>query len=276
MDRIDSYREALLRQRAGRIEAVGSPDGWLAAIGLERLRTGRNRIGSAPDNEIVVPGMAAHAGHIELGPDGRAVFVSASDGGVANPVEMLDTAANPDTPTIVRLGRHSFHVVDRDGVKSLRIKDAEAPARSEFSGIDFYEVDPEWRILAGWEPLSQPFEMHVATVWGQVDTVEVTHRASFKVGSRHLHLYPTHFKAGKVVFMFADRTSGRETNGTGRFLFAEPPADGTIELDFNRAINPPSAFTYFATCPIAPPRNRLEIAVPAGERAYRHSAGEAR
>jgi uncharacterized protein (DUF1684 family) len=77
----------------------------------------------------------------------------------------------------------------------------------------------------------------------------------------------------EIFFVFRDRTSGKETYGAGRFLKANPAAGGCMTLDFNRACNPPCAFTPFATCPLPPPENWLPFAVPAGEKKWRSEAG---
>ena len=67
--------------------------------------------------------------------------------------------------------------------------------------------------------------------------------------------------------LFTDATSGVTTYPGARSLsVAEPDADGSVTLDFNRAANLPCSFTDFATCPVAPAQNRLDVAVEAGER----------
>ena len=71
-----------------------------------------------------------------------------------------------------------------------------------------------------------------------------------------------------LFIIFADRTNGTETYGAGRFLYAAPPANGRTVLDFNKAYNPPCAFTPFATCPLPPRQNRLPVRVTAGEKKY--------
>src|SRR5437667_265810 len=73
-----------------------------------------------------------------------------------------------------------------------------------------------------------------------------------------------------LFFIFRDRTAGKETYGAGRFLYAAPPRDGKIELDFNKAYNPPCAFTPYATCPLPPKQNILPVRIEAGERATKH------
>ena len=73
----------------------------------------------------------------------------------------------------------------------------------------------------------------------------------------------------ELFLVFADRTSGKETYGAARFVYSEPPKDGKIVIDFNKAYNPPCAFTPFATCPLPTAQNRLKTRVTAGEKKYR-------
>ncbi len=73
---------------------------------------------------------------------------------------------------------------------------------------------------------------------------------------------------GSLFFMFRDATSGHTTYGAGRFLEEVRPKDGFVELDFNRAINPPCVFTAYATCPLPPKQNALTVAIEAGEKRY--------
>ena len=78
---------------------------------------------------------------------------------------------------------------------------------------------------------------------------------------------------GTLWFVFRDETFHRTTDGGGRFLTADSPSNGlgkpgTVVLDFNEAVNPPCAYSAFATCPLASPENRLTVAVPAGEKRY--------
>jgi len=69
-----------------------------------------------------------------------------------------------------------------------------------------------------------------------------------------------------LFLIFRDATSGVTTYGAGRFLSAAAPGeDGTTVLDFNLAYNPPCAFTPYATCPLPPPQNVLDVAIEAGE-----------
>jgi uncharacterized protein len=73
-----------------------------------------------------------------------------------------------------------------------------------------------------------------------------------------------------LFFVFRDLTAGKETYGAGRFLDTAPPQDGKVVLDFNKAYNPPCAFTPYATCPLPPAENKLAVRIEAGEKKYGH------
>ena len=75
-------------------------------------------------------------------------------------------------------------------------------------------------------------------------------------------------RARELWFILRDQTSGQETYPAGRFLYADLPKAGKVVLDFNKAYNPPCAFTAFATCPLPPPQNWMPVRIEAGELNY--------
>jgi uncharacterized protein (DUF1684 family) len=153
------------------------------------------------------------------------------------------------------------------------VRDSQAEARMRFAGIERFPVDPAWRIEADWTPLDPPFQLATTTVIGTIENYPAPGRASFERDGRRFELYPVLEVPGddRLFLIFADATSGRETYGAARFLYAEMPRDGRIVLDFNKAYNPPCVFTPHATCPLAPPENRLDLRVTAGELKYREN-----
>ncbi|MGH8244606.1 MAG: DUF1684 domain-containing protein, partial [Steroidobacteraceae bacterium] len=81
------------------------------------------------------------------------------------------------------------------------------------------------------------------------------------------------WRSGKRLwFVFRDRTSGRDTYPSARFLYTDAPVDGKVVMDFNFAQNPPCAYNPFTTCPLPPQQNRLAVAIEAGEKKYGSSA----
>ncbi|RAN82044.1 hypothetical protein B5P43_10200 [Bacillus sp. SRB_336] len=275
----DTYTQSIKQWHAGRVERLTAPDGWLSLIGLEWLKEGDNRIGSAADNDIVLKAGPAHLGVAKLASSGDVHLVLTSgsgalvDGRPAREATLIDDAkAGDGAPTTVSFGSASFYVIDRDGRKGLRVKDTEAQARKHFAGIDSFAIDPSWRIEATW--VATPGEtLEMGTVIGTIDKYPVPGKLEFTRDGKHFELLPVIEVPGDAQYfiVFADRTSGKETYGAARFLYVDPPKDGKVVLDFNKAYNPPCAFTAFATCPLAPPENRLDLRVTAGEKNYRGS-----
>jgi uncharacterized protein len=161
-------------------------------------------------------------------------------------------------------------VIDRGGKKALRVKDSAADRRTHFLGLDYFPVDESWRIVARWVPFEKPRLLPITNLLGQTAPEPVPGKAVFERDGKTYELLPIDEGPGEpLFFVIADATSGKETYGGGRFLYADEPKDGQIVLDFNRAQNPPCAFTPFATCPLPPKENRLPFAVTAGEKHYR-------
>lgn len=278
MDIDNTYAQEVERWHAARIARLTAPDGWLSLVGLEWLKPGRNRVGGTADNDIVLAGAAPHLGAVEWADDGSLVVSLRSDAGATIDGEaktgavMLDDSHH--SPTTVAFGSVSFIAIDRGGRKGLRVRDSEAATRSGFAGIDRFPVDPAWRIVADWLPLDPPFQLATGTVIGTIENYPAPGKAVFERDGQRFELYPVLEAPGdrQLFLIFADATSGKETYGAARFLYADMPRDGKIVLDFNKAYNPPCAFTPFATCPLAPPENRLGLRVTAGELKYRKTA----
>jgi uncharacterized protein (DUF1684 family) len=271
----ETHRLEVEHWRARRIERLTAPDGWLSLVGLHWLEPGPNTLGSAADNAIVLAKAPAHLGVIEWRADDTLLLQLAPDAGARVDGEpkqqtLLRDDREPN-PTQVSFGSVNFVVLDRGGRKALRVRDGEAETRTRFAGIESFPVDPSWRIVADWKPFDPPQTLETANVIGQMERYPVPGRAVFERDGRRHELLPVIEVPGdeQLFLIFADGTSGRETYGAARFLYADPPHDGKIVLDFNKAYNPPCAFTAFATCPLAPPENRLDLRVTAGEKKYR-------
>jgi uncharacterized protein (DUF1684 family) len=275
---VDRYPQGIEQFRSARVTRLTAPDGWLSLIGLEWLKQGDNRVGSAGDNDIVLTAGPAHLGVITLAKDGVMHMSLAEgtaalvDGKPAQQATLIDDAkAGDGTPTTVSFGTASFYAIDRDGRKGLRVKDSEASTRKHFLGIDYFPIDASWRIEATWVPATPGETLEMGSVIGTIDKYPVAGKVQFTRDGKHFEMLPVIEEPGAATYflVFADRTSGKETYGAARFMDIDPPKNGKIELDFNKAYNPPCAFTPFATCPLAPHENRLDLRVTAGEKNYR-------
>jgi len=259
-----------------RLASLTAPNGWLSLIGLEWLKEGANRLGSAADNDIVLKAGPAHLGVLTLSKDGSMHIVldknsgATVDGKAVHEASLIDDAhAGDGAPSLVAFGSVSFLVIERDGRKALRVKDSNAETRAHFQGLDYYPADPSWRIVADWVPFNPPHELEIGSVLGTINKEKVPGKAVFHRDGHTYELMPIQEEPDSLFFVIADRTSGKETYGAARFMYADLPKDGKVVLDFNRAYNPPCAFTPYATCPLAPPENRMDLAVTAGEKKYK-------
>ena len=158
---------------------------------------------------------------------------------------------------------------------ALRIKDSRAPTRTVFHGLKWYPPNAMYRVHAKWVPYSPPKILEIPTILGTVSKLPAPGAAEFTIdGKTVFRLEPVLEEpdSKELFFIMRDTTSKTSTYGAGRFLYTELPdhgltQPGAVELDFNRLINPPCAFTAYATCPLPPPQNRLLVAIPAGNNA---------
>jgi uncharacterized protein (DUF1684 family) len=266
------YAQEIGDWRAKREEGLRAPDGWLAVVGLHWLREGTSTVGSAKGSDILLPPSAPpRVGTIDF-TKGQAVFhaapgvpVKSQDKPVADLALHSDKAGKPD---VLALGPLSLYVIDRGGRQALRVKDTESAPRRGFHGLDWYPVSESYRIQARFTPYDPPKQIPIANVVGMVDPLPSPGYVTFQIGGRELRLDPVLEEpdAKELFFIFRDATAGKDTYPAGRFLYSAMPKDGAVVLDFNKAYSPPCAFTSFATCPLPPRQNRLDVRIEAGEK----------
>lgn len=264
--------KATLAWRADREKKLKGEDGWLTLVGLEWLSEGEQLAGSAPGSAVALPPPApARAGVFTL--KGKQVSFQPAEGASAT-VNGKPFAGGPlkadaeGDPDVLRFGSLKVFAIVRGDKVGLRMKDPEAQSRRAFHGLSAYDVSPAWRVEATWEA-TPGATLPVPNVLGQVEQLPSPGVAVFTIDGKTHRLRPVlEDPEGPLFFIFGDETNKTDTYGAGRFLYAELPKDGKVTLDFNKAVNPPCAFTSFATCPIPPKENRLALKVTAGERRY--------
>ncbi|HJP71500.1 MAG TPA: DUF1684 domain-containing protein [Candidatus Limnocylindria bacterium] len=263
----DAHERVVEAWRAARYAALRRDIGWLSLAGLDWLKPGQNRIGSDPELEVTLAAGPPLAGTITVADDGlTADGVFTHDGA---PVEGLPLADDAEgEPTMLELGDLRFCVIQRGGRHAVRTWNTSAPALRAFDGIDHWPIDPAWRIDARFEATPSRV-VTVPDVLGIVEQEPSPGEVVFEVeGVEHRLQALEGGPNGELWLVFGDATNGTETYGGGRFLYTPAPSDGSVEVDFNRAYNPPCVFSPFATCPLPWPENRLPIRVEAGERLY--------
>lgn len=266
----DDYAATIDAWRKQRVERLTAPDSWLALIGRHPLERGSYTVGAAAGNDIKLAAGPAKLGTITYADDGKVTLALAEgveakiDGTDARTAELVH---HGDKPTYVRLGTANFYVMERGDKLFLRVRDTEAPRRKNFPGIEYFPTDPSWRIEATWVKFDQPRTIMITNMIGQTTAEPVPGKAVFEREGRTYELYPVD-EDGELFFIVADETNGRETYDAGRFLYSKATPDGKVLLDFNKIYNPPCVFTPFATCPLPPKENRLQLRVTAGEKKF--------
>lgn len=267
----ESHTAEVEEWRKGRMERLLAADGYLALVGLFWLDEGEHTFGSAEDNDLIFPAHSAPAHAGVLVRVGDATTVRAHSGTPllhdGEPVtEMRLIPDSEDGTTELTLGELSFYLIQRGDRFGIRVIDPNSRIRKNFKGIQHYPVQESYRVVARFEPYDPPKEIPILSEVGTTSIEQSPGALVFELNGRECRLDPT--VAGKRYFIvFRDLTSGEETYGSGRFLYADREVDGKVVLDFNEAYNPPCAFSPYTTCPLPPLQNELDVAVRAGEKA---------
>jgi uncharacterized protein len=268
-----AYAHELASWKASRVRAIAGPDGWITLSGLYWLDGSSYTLGGG-EAEIPIPGTTGVLGRLLID-SATALFIAESGRAVRVQGEVIDSIALESDgegrrPTVVAAGTSTFRVLDRSGRLALRVKDSASILRQTFAGIETFPVDTAFRVLARLERPTQPRVLRLANIVGLIEDHRVAGILHFALHGRSWTLEAVQEPGDSALFiLFRDVTSGTESYPAGRYLSTAPPdSAGLVVLDFNRAYNPPCAFTAFATCPMPPRQNVLPIAIPAGERRY--------
>ena len=260
--------------RAQRLAELTKPDGWASLVGLHWLDRGSHRVGSAVDNGVRLSMGPPHLGVFSVR-DGKVRFAAdaaVTVDGATSRGGRLRTDADAAGPSVIAFddGKGLATVISRGGRLALRVKHADADSRVHFTGLQYWPGGPQWRLQARFVPHPPGRTLPIANIIGTTDEIPNPGVVEFTRNGTPYRLEALDQGEGTLFLVFADRTSGHGSYGAGRFIDAPmPDARGRLTLDFNRAYNPPCAFTPFATCPLPPPENRLDLRVEAGEKTYR-------
>jgi hypothetical protein len=264
-----TYIKALKAWHQKRIESLKSENGWLNLAGLFWLEEGKNTFGTDDNNQIVFPKGKAKMGSFTLNKGEVTVEIDPkAEVLVGNePISTLKVFP-AEKPMVLKSGSLRWFIIKRKEKYGIRLRDLESDELKHFTGIETYPIDTNWRIKAKFEPANTGKTINITDVLGQVTPQPSPGTLVFSINRQEFRLDALD-DGDELFILLADETSGKETYGGGRFLYAnKPDTEGYVDLDFNKTINPPCAFTMFATCPLPPQQNRLPIAITAGEKNY--------
>ena len=274
----NAYLTEIEQWNSARIDALKQADGWLNLEGLFWLKKGVNSFGSASVNDLVYDNAAfpKHLGDF-IYEDGKVFWKDAKSekimikdkaGVIVADYSALNLLTATEGSYASQWKDFVWLVIQREDKVGVRFRNLKAKTLLEFKGIERFPINAQWRIKAKVIPESQN-PLMIMNVLGQNTAQKHGGQLVFDIEGISYRLDAIDEGGIRLFVTFADATSGKTTYGSGRFIEVEKPdADGFTYIDFNKAYNPPCAFTEFATCPLPPPQNRLTIAIPAGEKKY--------
>ena len=252
-------------------------NGWLTLAGRFIMKPGVNTFGTAANNDIVFPPEVKGTGPDVIGTitvdaAKKSVTLKLNEGVSMTSDGMPFTGEralkfDPAKRDWISLGRIAMHVIERDGRYVLRLADNESLVRKNFPGRVWYAVNPAFNVSAKFVPYPPGKKLSIVNVIDEVSEEPCPGYVEFKLKGRKYKMDVVGEDDG-LFFVMRDGTSGDTTYRPSRFLFVEkkPKANETFQLDFNKAYNPPCAFSEFTTCPLPPEQNILKIRIEAGEK----------
>lgn len=273
----ESYLQQLEAWQESRNEEMRDTSrSWLSLVGLHWLEEGESTFGADSSNTLQFPGSSPPFAGTFILTDTVLRLVAAPEAQILHagaPVSELEMQHDmDDQTTYLQMGSVNFYAIKRPEGIAIRIKDSQSPALVAFEDIPNFAVDPNWQMEVRLDWFDTPLLIGIPTVLGSERIQKCPALLVFEVNGQRYELSPYESFYGDPVWtvIFGDLTNGETSYGGGRFLSIDAPEPGTnsITIDFNKAYNPPCAFSAFATCPLPPPENRLTLAIAAGEMVY--------
>jgi uncharacterized protein len=269
------YRAEIDAWHEKRIKDLRAENGWLNLAGLFWLKDGKNSFGAGKGNDLVFPAgkIAEQAGYLErIGDTVKLIVTNDNDVLVNGRPEKEAVIFSPTQTKPVQVARGSLRwtIIKRSEKLGVRLRDLRSPQLDSFTDIHRFPLDSSWRTVAKLETSPTPKSIPITNVLGQTTPQPSPGKLVFALHGKNYSLDALE-EGDELFIIFGDVTNGDETYPSGRFVYAKKPgADGLTVLDFNKAYNPPCAFTPYATCPLPPRQNQLPVPITAGEMSYGH------
>eukprot|EP01118_Nematostelium_gracile_P013809 TRINITY_DN525_c0_g1_i1.p1 TRINITY_DN525_c0_g1~~TRINITY_DN525_c0_g1_i1.p1 ORF type:complete len:274 (-),score=78.45 TRINITY_DN525_c0_g1_i1:9-830(-) len=264
--------------KSRRVSNLTSENGWLTLCGLVWLDEEKEYpFGSNSKHPIVLPKgpqdagtITRHGDHLKLIPI-EGVNLTINGNKVNSVSDIFHDDDGNSTSSNIQLDSITILPIKRGPKIGLRIKDKQNPARINFKGFEYFDYDPKWCLEATFEKFDTPKTIPIKNVFGWDAPEKSSGALVFHVEGQEYKLDVIDESGSDEFFIiFKDQTNGKETYGM-RFLYVPfPDKDNKTTIDFNRAYNPPCAFSDYATCPVPHPQNRLPFRIEAGEKKYEH------
>ncbi|WP_171032795.1 DUF1684 domain-containing protein [Fodinibius saliphilus] len=272
------YQQKIDSWHQERVTSLKENDSWLTLAGLYPLKKKNLSFGSDSTNDIIFPPKSA--GNIgTITREDSTFYIDIRDGiNVLHDSSRISSIKlNPissDETTILQHQTFLWYIIERRGHYYIRLKDQKHPNLSIFNGIDRFPVSQEWNIKAYFKPFDNPQTLTIPDILGDTYEETIYGTLEFSMDGENYSILPIGHpqKDDEFFIVLGDKTNGESTYSGGRYIYIPTPnEDGYTHIDFNKAYNPPCVFTDFATCPLPPPENRLDMTITAGEKVYEGS-----
>ena len=267
------YEASIQQWRLDRVQDLTSGHSWLALAGLYRLQEGKNEFGSDPVNRLRFPDQAApKMGTIYLDGDSVMLVARAEVAIMLNEqqVDFASMKATESAPTpVFHYQSLNWNLLERGGQYLIRLRDTLNPAIEAFDHIDYFDIASAWKLKTKFQPFDVPKKSSLKNILGMDIELEISGQLEFEVKGEPYALEVLDGGPEEFFIIFSDETTGVSTYGGGRYIYTKrPDEEGFTYIDFNKAYNPPCAFTDYATCLLPSQGNHLKLSITAGEKSY--------
>lgn len=173
--------------------------------------------------------------------------------------------------TSLCIGPYRWRLIKRNSRYGVRVKDTTLVSRIRFAGINSYPFESDMIVKAEVIQAKENDEVSIKNILGDESSNKVASYLKFKLEGNTYTLSTLGGGPNSYFLIFSDNTNNETTYGGGRYIYVPKPEAGSDHtyIDFNRAINPPCVYTDYATCPLPPRENHIDLLIEAGEK-YRH------
>ncbi len=276
------YKESVERWRATAEQSLRKDNGWLTLAGRYVLKVGSSSLGCGEGFDVKLPVGTCPEGSAALGTvnvgdeEGKPTVKLSSNAqtpwskeGIDFPERTMGTDGN--NRDWVSLGRLAMHFINRDGKIVLRLADNQNELRKNFAGRVWFDVKDNYKVKARYVPSKPGNKIAIVDVLGDIHDEASPGSLQFTLKGKAYKLDVVADEGDDELFVIMkDGTSGNETYGAARFMVVTAPKylhkTAQLDIDFNKAYNPPCAFSAYTTCPLPPEQNQLAVRIEAGEK----------
>ena len=272
----EDYEAELSKWREENEARLKTPTGWLALTGHYWLEEGTNRLGPSPDDKIRLPEDVMVEGRfvvtggvvtIEVQTKGKIAIDGQPETRKTLKIDPIKVEADGENQIAIG-DRIALQLVRRNGRLAVRVRDAKSALLKSFRGKRWCPADEKWIVAARYERYGQAKSHEIENVRGDRLSTEFTGKLHFEWLGHSYSLDAQEEGKNELFVVFTDRTAGKSTYKACRFLTLAIEEGDRVQLDFNKAYNPPCAFSPHTLCPLPTPSNVLDFEVNAGELDY--------